>query len=130
MFLMVSFWCTEDDVRFEVLHRLFGSLGNAANYRPLHSQESVCRFFEMLRKLVFVVSDRLIIVSLCNPHVYKIQRQQPTSFISMITLAMVNAILTGLVLIQSGSFLRSVCANREATPRRSFVIDFQSESCV
>jgi hypothetical protein len=60
MFLIISFWCTKDDVRFEVLHRLFGALRNTAIYRPLHSQESVCRFFETLRKLVFVVPNRLI----------------------------------------------------------------------
>jgi hypothetical protein len=60
MFLMISFWCTKDDVRFELLHRLFGSLRNTTNYRPLHSQESVCRIFETLHKLVVIVSDRLI----------------------------------------------------------------------
>ena len=60
MFLMISFWSTKDDVQFEVLHRFFGVLWNTANYRPLHSQESVCHFFETSHKLVFVVSDRLI----------------------------------------------------------------------
>ena len=50
----------KDDVRFKMLHRLFGGLWNTASYRPLHSQESVCRVFETLHKLVFIVSDRLI----------------------------------------------------------------------
>ena len=43
---------------------------------------------------------------------------------------MENATLTGLVSTQSGTLLMSVCANREATPRRSFVTAFQSETCV
>ena len=42
--------------------------------------------------------------------------------------AMENATFTGLISIQPGTFLRRVCANREATPRRSFVIAFQSSS--
>ena len=42
---------------------------------------------------------------------------------------MENATLTGLVSIHSGTLLRSVCANREANPRRSFVIAFQSVAC-
>ena len=46
----------------------------------------------------------------------------------MITLAIENATLTGLVSTQSGTFLRSVCANREATPRWP-LITFQSETC-
>ena len=58
----------------------------------------------------------------------KIPGQQPTSFISMITLAMENATLTGLVSTQPGSFLRNICTNREATPRRPFVVP--SETCV
>ena len=37
MLLMISFWCTKDDVQFEILHRLFSSLWNRANYHPLHS---------------------------------------------------------------------------------------------
>ena len=69
----------------------------------------------------------IVVVSLCPR--YR-DNKQPTFFISMITLAMENATLTGLISTQSGTFLRSVCANREATPRRSFVIAFQSESCV
>ena len=60
MFFTISFWYMKDDVQFEVLHGLFGGIRNTANYRPLHSQESVCRIFETLRKLVFVVSDLLI----------------------------------------------------------------------
>ena len=58
MFPMISYWCTKDDLLFEIFHRLFGGL--TANYRPLQSQESVCRFFETLYKLVFVASNRLI----------------------------------------------------------------------
>ena len=58
MFLMISYWCMKDDVLFEILHRLFGGL--TANYRPLHSQKSACRFFEKLYKLVFVAPNRLI----------------------------------------------------------------------
>jgi len=58
MFLMISYWCTKDDVLLEILHRLFAGL--TANYRPLHSQESACRSFEKLYKLVFVASNRLI----------------------------------------------------------------------
>ena len=55
------FWCRgKNDVRFKGLHRLFGGLQNTANDRPLHSQESVCRIFKTLRKLVFVVSECLI----------------------------------------------------------------------
>ena len=68
-----------------------------------------------------------IVVSLCPR--YR-DNKQPTFFISMITLAMENATLTGLISTQSGTFLRSICANREANQRRSFVIAFQSESCV
>ena len=49
----------EDDVLLEVLHRLVGSLWNTADYRPLHSQECVRRFFETLGNLVLVVSDHL-----------------------------------------------------------------------
>ena len=124
--LWYTFWCKKDDVRFEILHRLFGGLRNTISYRPLHSQESVCRFFETLRKLVFVVSDRLIEQSASA----QVTEQQPTSFISMITLAIENATLTGLVSTHSGTLLMSVCANREATPRRSFVTAFQSATCV
>lgn len=62
--------------------------------------------------------------------VLKTQRQQPTIFISMITLAMENAILTGLVLTKSGTLLMSVCANHKATPRRSFVNAFRSETFI
>jgi hypothetical protein len=60
MFLMISFWWTKDDVLFEFLHLLFSSLRNTDSYSLLHSQEPVCRFFEMLCKLVFVVFDRLV----------------------------------------------------------------------
>ena len=59
----------------------------------------------------------------------QIQRQQRTSFISMIALATENAIATGLVLIQPGSLLRSICVNRKATPTWSFVIAFRFETC-
>ena len=48
----------------------------------------------------------------------------------MITLATENATLTGLPSTHSGSLLRSVCKNREATPRPSFVAAFQSVTCV
>ena len=56
----ISSWRREDDVLFEFLHLLFGSLRNTDGYSPLHSKEPVCRIFEMLCKLVFVVPDRLI----------------------------------------------------------------------
>ena len=62
--------------------------------------------------------------------VTKIQRQLRTSFISMITLATEKATFTGLVSIQPGTLLRSVCTNRDATPRPSFVTAFQSVTCV
>ena len=57
---MISFLWTKDDVQIEFLHRHFGPLRNTANYRSLHSQESVRRVFETLRKLIFVTSDRLV----------------------------------------------------------------------
>ena len=57
MFLTTSYRCTKDDVLFQIFHCLFGSL--TADYRPFHSQESVCRFFEKLYKLAFVASNRL-----------------------------------------------------------------------
>ena len=98
MFLMISF-C---DVRFEVLHCLFSGLRNTANYRPLHSQQSVCCLFETLCKFIFVVSDHLIIIVSLYPR--KIQ-SQPTAFISMINLAMENAALTGLISTKSGTLL-------------------------
>ena len=60
----------------------------------------------------------------------KKQRQKPTSFISMITLAMENATLTGLVSTQPGTFLSRVLVNREATSKRSLVVSFQSETRV
>ena len=87
-----------------------------------------------VKSLFAVSSSRCTSSSLLSPTAWynsqfvpKIQRQRPTSFISMITLAMENATLTGLVSTQSGNLLRSVCTNREATPRPSFVIAFQSE---
>jgi hypothetical protein len=49
----------EDDVLFEFLHLLFGSLRKTDSYSPLHSQESVSCFFQTLCQLVLVVSDRL-----------------------------------------------------------------------
>ena len=58
MFPVISYLCTKDDVLFEILHRPFGGL--TTNYRPLHSQESVCRVFEKLYKLVFVASNFLM----------------------------------------------------------------------
>ena len=89
------------------------------------------------RSLFAVSSRRCASSSLLSPTAWcnsqpmlKTQRQQPTIFISMITLAMENAILTGLVSTQSGTLLMSVCANREATPRRSFVNAFRSETFV
>jgi len=54
-----TIWRRENDVLFEFLHLLFGSLRKADSYSPLHSQESVRRFSETLCKLVLVVSDRL-----------------------------------------------------------------------
>jgi hypothetical protein len=59
--------------------------------------------------------------------VLKIQRGRPTSFILMIA---GNAILTELVSTQTGSFLRSVCANCEVTSRPPFAFAFQSETMV
>ena len=85
---------------------------------------------------LFAVSSRSARLPLLPPtalynsqQVPKIQRQQLTSFTSIIALAMENAIAAGLVLIHPGIFLRSICVNREATPRPSFVIAFQSEIC-
>jgi hypothetical protein len=54
-----TIWRREDDVLFEFLHLLFGSLRKTDIYSPLHSQESVSCFFQTLCQLVLVVSDRL-----------------------------------------------------------------------
>ena len=56
MFLMISFWCTKDDVFFECLHLLFGSLWNTDTALP----SARCMFAVSSFKLVLVVSDRLI----------------------------------------------------------------------
>ena len=49
--------------------------------------------------------------------VSKIRRRRPTWSISMIAFAMENVVLTWSPSMQSGSFFRSVCANRDVVPR-------------
>ena len=80
------------------------------------------------RSLFFVSSRCCISSSLLSPTawansqpVLKIQRWWPTSFILIIALIMESATLTGLVSTKPGSFLRSIWANCEATPRKTSI---------
>ena len=74
------------------------------------------------RSLIAVSSRNCTSSSLLSPTtlynsqpVPKIQRQKPSTDVSVITLAMENAISTGFISTQSGTFLRSVRKNREVT---------------
>ena len=125
MFLMISFGLgkTTYDLNFSIA-------SSAAFGQPLTTVLSTTRSLFAVSSRHCASSSLLPPTAWYNQYVPRIQRQQRTSLISMIILAMENAILTGLVSTQSGSFLRSVTANREATPRPSFVNAFQSETCI
>jgi len=97
----------------------------------------IARVLSTVRSLFAVSSRCCPSWSLLSPTAWdksqavpEIQKWRPTSFMLMITLAMENATLTGLASTKSGTFLRSICANREATPRPPLAVTFQSESCI